>query len=98
MGVVQIPDQLKQVIDRQIASGRAASEADYVTEALRAYADHIDAEDEIAAMSPRADADMASGRFVTIASTADGEALHERTMARLRARIRQDSPGSVQTP
>jgi Arc/MetJ-type ribon-helix-helix transcriptional regulator len=37
MGVVQVqlPDELKSVIDRQVAEGRAASEAAYVTEALR---------------------------------------------------------------
>ena len=45
MGAVQIPDQLKQIIDRQVAAGRAASEAAYVIDALRAYAGHVDAQD-----------------------------------------------------
>jgi Arc/MetJ-type ribon-helix-helix transcriptional regulator len=36
MGVVQVqlPDELKSIIDRHVAEGRAASEAAYVTEAL----------------------------------------------------------------
>jgi hypothetical protein len=35
MGVIQgqLPDQLKATIDRQIAEGRAASEAEYLLEA-----------------------------------------------------------------
>ena len=39
---------VEQIIDRQVAAGRAPSEAAYVTEALRAYADHIDAQVAIA--------------------------------------------------
>jgi Arc/MetJ-type ribon-helix-helix transcriptional regulator len=87
MGAVQIPDHLKQFIDRQVAEGRAASEADFVADALRAYANHIEAENEIAAMVGRADADMESGHFVTITGADDAEALHASTMSRLRARL-----------
>ncbi len=77
MGVVQVqlPDNLKQVIDRQVAEGRAASEAEYVVEVLRLYADHLDAEDEITAMVERADVlrpllggDGAGARIGTLAS------------------------------
>ena len=42
---------------------------------------------EIVAMVARAEADVAAGRFVTISGPADSEALHDATMARLRARI-----------
>jgi Arc/MetJ-type ribon-helix-helix transcriptional regulator len=91
MGAIQIPDQLKQIIDRQVAAGRAASEADYVQEALRAYADHLDAEFEIAGMAGRADADMAAGRFVTVTDVEDREARHASTMARLRENLAADS-------
>lgn len=95
MGVmqVQLPDNLKQAIDRQIAEGRAASEADYVMDALRLYAEHLDAEDEIAAMVERADASLAAGRFVTVATAEDSQVLHEDAMARLRARLAEDDPG-----
>jgi len=92
MGVVQVqlPDDLRSIIDRQVAEGRAASEAEYVAEALRLYADHLDAEDEIAAMVERADAEMASGRFVTISTPEDGDALHQRAMDRLRTSLASD--------
>jgi len=93
MGVVQVqlPDDLRSIIDRQVAEGHAASEAEYVAEALRLYADHLDAEDEIAGMVERADAEMASGRFVAIATSEDSEALHQRTMDRLRTNLAADS-------
>jgi hypothetical protein len=42
MGAVQIPDHLRQLIDRQVAEGRATSEADYVVKAQHAYAEHLD--------------------------------------------------------
>ena len=42
---------------------------------------------EILAMVARADADVAAGRFVTVAGPADSEALHAATMARLRDRL-----------
>ena len=92
MGVVRIPDHLRQAIDRQVAAGHAASEADFVAEALRAYCDHLDAEVEIAAMVVRADADMAAGRFVTVSSAEDREALHERVMTRLHTRVAEEPP------
>jgi Arc/MetJ-type ribon-helix-helix transcriptional regulator len=95
MGVVQVqlPDELKSVIDRQVAEGRAASEADYVTEALRLYADLLDSDDEIAEIVERAGADIAAGRYVTVRSSADNEALHEAAMERLRARLATDASG-----
>ena len=89
---VQLPDDLRRVIDRQIAEGRAASEVEYVAEALRLYADHLEAEDEIANMAERADADMALGRYVTISTSDDSEALHQRAMDRLRASLASDTP------
>ena len=44
MGVVQVqlPDDLKQVIERQVAKGRASNEADFLAEAVRRYADHLE--------------------------------------------------------
>jgi len=95
MGVVQVQlsDNLKQVIERQVAEGRAVSEAEYVVEALRLYADHLDAEDEITAMVERADADVAARRYVTVATPEDSQALHKGAMARLRARLAEDAQG-----
>jgi Arc/MetJ-type ribon-helix-helix transcriptional regulator len=95
MGVVQVqlPDDLKQVIDRQIAKGHASSEADFLAQAARLYADHLDAEGEIATMVQRADADMAAGRYVTVATPEDDQALHEAAMNRLHARLASDDIG-----
>jgi len=94
MGIVQVQltDDLRSIIDRQVAEGRAASEAEYVAEALRLYAGHLEAEDEIADMAERADADMAAGRYATISTLEDSEALHQRTMDRLRANLASDIP------
>ena len=93
MGVmqVQLPDELKFIIDRQVAEGRAASAADYVTEALRLYADLLDSDDEIAEIVERADADIAAGRYVTVRTRADSETLHEAAMDRLRLRLATDA-------
>jgi hypothetical protein len=75
------------------ADGRAAPEEDYVVNALNAYAEHIEAENEIASMAVRADSGVASGRFVTVNGVEDSEALHASTMARLRARMSRDPRG-----
>ena len=95
MGImrVQLPEDLRSVIDRRVTEGRVASEADYVATALRLYADHLDAEDEIAAIVERADADLAAGRQVMVATPEDGEALHDAAMSRLRARLAADDSG-----
>ncbi|HME26208.1 MAG TPA: hypothetical protein VKI44_33590 [Acetobacteraceae bacterium] len=93
MGVVQVqlPDELKSIIDRQVAEGRAVSEADYVTEALRLYADLLDSDDEIAEVVERADADIAGGGYVTVSTPTDSEALHEAALDRLRTRLATDA-------
>jgi predicted transcriptional regulator len=89
MGVIQVqlPDELKSLIDRQIAEGRVASEAEFFVEAARRFVADLTAEDEIVAEAEAGIADAEAGRYVTIASAADIEALHERTMARLRDRL-----------
>jgi|HubBroStandDraft_2_1064218.scaffolds.fasta_scaffold182173_3 Arc/MetJ-type ribon-helix-helix transcriptional regulator len=95
MGVVQVqlPDDLKQVIDRQVAEGHAASEADFLTQAARLYADHLDAENEISVLVGRADADLAAGRYAMVITPQDSDALHHAAMARLRARLAGDATG-----
>lgn len=96
MGVVhvQLPDDLKQAIDRRIAEGHAASEADFLTQAARLYADHLDAENEIGAMVERADADLAAGRYAMVDMPGDSDALHHAAMARLRGRLAGDATGN----
>ena len=64
MGVVQVqrPDDLQQVIDRQVAEGHAATRADFLTHAARLRADHLAAENEISVLVERADTDLAARR------------------------------------
>ena len=87
MGYVQIPDELKALVDQHIADGHAASEADFITEAVRLYLGYLDDDRPIGAMVERADADMAAGRFVTLVTPDDSEVVHRRTIERLSANL-----------
>jgi Arc/MetJ-type ribon-helix-helix transcriptional regulator len=49
----ELPDDLKRIIDRHIVEGRVVSEADYVKEALRRYAEHLELENDIDAGASR---------------------------------------------
>lgn len=89
----KLSDDLKRVIERQIAGGHALSEADFLTQAAQLCADHLDAEDEFAAMVERADAGVAAGRYAMGATPEDSQAPHEAAMARLRARMASDAAG-----
>jgi putative addiction module CopG family antidote len=92
MGIVQVqlPDHLKQIIDQQVAEGRVESESAYIEEAVRRYAEDLQAEDEIVAEAEAGIADAEVGRFIAVSSSGDAEALHERTMAHLRDRLASD--------
>jgi putative addiction module CopG family antidote len=92
MGIVQVqlPDHLKQIIDQQVAEGRVESESAYIEEAVRRYAEDIQAEDEIVAEAEAGITDAEAGCFITVSSSGDAEALHERAMARLRDRLASD--------
>ena len=35
MGVIQLPDELRQIIERQVAEGRAGSESEFIVEAVQ---------------------------------------------------------------
>jgi predicted transcriptional regulator len=76
MGAVQLPDDLKQVIDRQVAEGRAASQAEFLAEAVQRYAEALESdEDEIVAASDEGMADIAAGRFELIDGPEDMQRL-----------------------
>ena len=89
MGVVhvQLPDHIREAIDRQVAAGRVASEADFLIEAARRYAEDLAIEDEIVAEANAGIADAEAGRSVTIATPEDAGAYHQRTIERLRERL-----------
>lgn len=92
MGVihVRLPADIQAIIDRQVASGRVPNPSAYLLEAARRFAEDLEMEDEIAAEALAGIADAEAGRFVAIATPADAEAWHERTMAGLRERLAAD--------
>jgi predicted transcriptional regulator len=85
MGVIQVqlPDELKSLIDRQIAEGRVASEAEFFVEAARRFVADLTAEDEIVAEAEAGIANAEAGRFVTITSRQDIDArtCHTRSLS-----------------
>ena len=87
---VQLPEQLQQVVDRQVAEGRVASQSEFLVEAARRFAEDIAFEDEIVAEAEAGIADAEAGRFVTVVTSEDAAALHERTIERLRSRLAAD--------
>jgi Arc/MetJ-type ribon-helix-helix transcriptional regulator len=90
---VQLPDELTSLIDRQVAEGRVASESEFLVEAARRFAEDLAVEDEIADMVRRADADIEAGRYVTVSTPEDSQALHDAAMDRLRTRLASDAAG-----
>jgi Arc/MetJ-type ribon-helix-helix transcriptional regulator len=94
MGVVQLrlPDHITEIIDRQVSEGRVSSAAEFLVEAARRYAEDLEAEDEIIAEAEAGMADAEAGRYQTIATPEDAEAVHERTMTRLRKHLAADRP------
>lgn len=92
MGVIQVqlPDELKSLIDRQIAEGRIASESAFFVEAARRFVAELEVEDEIISEANTGIAGVRAGRYVIISSPRDVEDLHARTMTRLRDRLAAD--------
>jgi Arc/MetJ-type ribon-helix-helix transcriptional regulator len=92
MGIVQVrlPAELQSIIDRHVSAGRVESADAYLVEAALRFAEELDLEEEIAAEAAAGIADAEAGRYVTIATPEDAEALHDRTMARLRHQLASD--------
>ena len=92
MGVIQLPDELQRVIERQVAEGRADSSAAFLEEAVRRLVDETtDEENELLQAVEAGSADIEAGRFVTLATPEDEERFHDGMMARLQARFRADN-------
>ena len=88
MGVVQLPDELQRVIERQVAEGRAASPAAFLEEAVRRLVDETSGEeDEVLQAVEAGLADIEAGRYVTVATPEDERCVHDGMMARLQARL-----------
>ncbi len=97
MGVIHVrpPDDILAIIDRQVASNRVPNPSAYLLEAARRFAEDLEMEDEIAAEALAGIEGPEAGRFVTIATPADAEAWHSRTMGRLRERLSVDNAVSA---
>ena len=88
MGVVQLPDELQRVIERQVAEGRAASPTAFLEEAVMRLVDETAAEeDELRRTVEAGLADIGAGRTTTVATVEDERRLRDGMMARLRSRI-----------
>ena len=90
MRSVQVSDDAKAIIDRAVADGVVASEADFLDVAVRRYADELeDDTDELLAAAAAGIADIEAGRFTTIANQADVDALRVRLRARAKVLLAQ---------
>ena len=87
MGMVQLPDELQRVIERQVAEGRAASPTAFLEEAVRRLIDDGAVEENELRLAVEAgSADIASGRYRTVATPDDERRLLDDVMTRLRSR------------
>ena len=88
MGMIQLPDELQRVIERQVAEGRAVNPAAFLEEAVRRLVDEtMTEEDELFQATEAGSTDIAAGRYVTVTTAEDEERVHDGMMARLRARL-----------
>jgi antitoxin ParD1/3/4 len=89
MGVVQVglPEELSELIDRQVEAGRVENADAYLAEAIRRYAEDLEGEDEIIAQAELGILDAEAGRYTTISGPEDVAALEQRIIGRLQARL-----------
>jgi predicted transcriptional regulator len=74
MHTVQISDELKDILNRLVADGAAATEADFVEHAVRRCAEELDdGEADLVAAAKAGLADICAGNFVAI----DGPDAHQ---------------------
>lgn len=89
MGVVQVglPEELSELIDRQVEAGRVENADTYLAEAIRRYAEDLEGEDEIIAQAELGILDAEAGRYTTISGPENVAALEQRIIGRLQARL-----------
>ena len=87
---VHLSDDLKTLIDRQIAPGLAAPEADYLQIAIQRYAADLDVEASLETIAQAGIADIEAGHYALLETEADIEALHQRIIRRVRAVMGSD--------
>ena len=84
MAMVQLPDELQRVIERQVAEGRAASSSAFLEEAVKRLVDEARGEeDELPQAVEAGSADIEAGRYTAVATAVDERHRHDGMMARL---------------
>jgi Arc/MetJ-type ribon-helix-helix transcriptional regulator len=83
MGIIQVrlPEEVQEIIDRQVAAGRVASADAYLVEAVRRFAEDLAVEEGIVAQAEAGIVDSFHYGIITISE--DAEALHEWTVSRV---------------
>ncbi len=88
MGMVQLPDELQRVIERQVVAGRAASPAAFLEDAVMQLMDEARGEeDERLQVVETGAAAIAAGRYTTVATSEDERHVQDGMLERLRARL-----------
>lgn len=88
MGMIQLPDDLQSVVERQVAEGRADSPAAFLEEAVRRLVDEAaNEENDLRAVVEAGSADIQAGRYTIVTTSDDQQGVHDAMMARLRARL-----------
>jgi Arc/MetJ-type ribon-helix-helix transcriptional regulator len=91
MGVVQLPEELQRVVERQVAEGRASSPSAFLEEAIMRLVDESAAEeDELRQAVAAGSTDIAAGRYRTVATADDERRLQADMMTRLQSRLSTD--------
>jgi len=92
MGVVQVrlPEELQEVVKRQVAEGRAADVDAFMTEAARRYAEDLELDDDLVAEARAGIADIEAGRYTTIVTREDLAAKEADVITRVRDRLAAD--------
>lgn len=92
MGVVQVrlPEELQEVVKRQVAEGRAADVDAFMTEAARRYAEDLELDDDLVAEARAGIADIEAGRYITIVTREDLAAKEADAITRVRDRLAAD--------
>ena len=78
MSVIQLPEEIGRLVEQQVAKGRAASPAEFLTEAVLRLIEDDEAEEEIIAVAQAGIADIEAGRYAVIATREDEQHLMER--------------------
>jgi Arc/MetJ-type ribon-helix-helix transcriptional regulator len=71
MGVIQLPDHIREIIDSQVSAGRVANAAEFLEDAVRRYANDLEAEDEVLVAAEAGIADIEAGRYRLISGPED---------------------------